>query len=75
MKKGTKIRIAKFGTLAVALTLASSLGISSLTAFAANDQAREDKVSTTYGSFDDVLKAEQSLNLKLYVFLCFPQIL
>ncbi len=65
MKKGTKIRIAKFGTLAVALTLASSLGISSLTAFAANDQAREGKVSTTYGSFDDVLKAEQSLNLKL----------
>ncbi len=65
MNKTTKRTIAKYGSLAVALTLATTLGASSLTAFAANDKARTDDVTSEYESFNEVLKAEEKLNLDL----------
>ena len=53
MNKTTKRTIAKYGSLAVALTLATTLGASSLTAFAANDKARTDDVTSEYESFNE----------------------
>jgi len=58
-------KIAKIGTLAVSLMLTSALSFSSLTAFAANDKARTDDVKSEYGSFDEILHAEEELNLEL----------
>ena len=58
-------KIAKIGTLAVTLTLASCLGLSSLSVFAANDKAREGDVTSEYSSFDEILHAEEELNKQL----------